>query len=215
MKSCWLRSLAIATVSLLAACAPSAPLLKATTHLDASKGIVFGRLPVERDGQPVVTDIHRNLLKPSVLLNLSPYVGPEKLNTNAWAPGKWSVEASLLDGANFAIVLPAGRYYVVEFDYFDLYPSPAGGLLAARSYVSESGMWTTNSRSVFTFEVVAGEAMYLGDIASRFVASTARPGLVSWDIRVEDGRAASLAWFHETYPAMPLPGVRLAEKQPY
>jgi len=203
----------MASALVAVSCAPSAPLLKPTSTLDANKGIVFGRLAVDRNGERVVTDIHRNLLKPTVTLHVSPFEGVDKLNTNAWAPGKWTVDASLLEGGDFAIVLPAGSYYIVEFDYLDMYPSPAGGLLAARSYVSEGAMWTTRVKSIFRFDVRPGQSTYVGTVLSRFEGGTA--GGITWDITVEDDQASSTAWFRKKFPALPEPGKALMVKTPY
>jgi hypothetical protein len=199
----------------MAGCATRAPTLASTAALDSSQGIVFGRLAVERDGERVVTDKYRNLLKPTVSFHLSPFEGVDKLNNNTWAPGKWHVESSLLEGGNFAIVLPAGRYYLVEFQYLDIYPGPSGQMLGVRSYVSDGGLWTTLTRSLFTFEVHPGQAIYLGNLLSQFRSDprTLRASF-GWDFEIEDELQQSSAWFAAKFPAFPAPVAGLVREQP-
>lgn len=190
----WNALLAVMFVSVLSSCASLLKNIDSNVAPDGNVSVVVGRLLITHDdGSPLQPKPSRGY----IIYHISPYTGIENLNTNPIAPGEFAVKAKLNEDGYFAIPLPAGKYYVVEYLFgyqFKLYGfRPFKG----SRHFKDQKRWIT------TFDVIRGKATYIGTIKHQI---STYPGTEIhsevWNIRMQitDDSTATREWFRKTYP---------------
>lgn len=199
-------TLLVALGAALGACASNLPVLKSESKPDDGHGVVFGRMLASVDGMPITKDPTPGGLfgmSPHVKVFISPFEGVEKLH-NVWAAGKWAVDAQLQEGGYFSTILPVGRYYLVEFQFWDLTSNL--DMAAVRTYVSGGPSWTTNKPNLLVFEVLPGRSTYLGTLTHVIHSQGNR---FAWGTKLLDESTEATGWFNTRYPQLADVGVRL------
>ena len=143
---------------LLSSCASTPPSLDPATKLPDGQGVVLGRAVTTFNGSPT------QLPKELIMMHVSPYLGDDELARNYYAAGKWALRTGTSSDGYFMSILPAGKYYFVEFDY--LYSS-LGRMIGFRSYMNIPSA-TAHRPSVWTFEVLPGKVTYIGTMKHNF-----------------------------------------------
>lgn len=130
---------------------------------DEREGLIYGRMEFVFNGQVLPPDAKGTLfLKPKVRSGISKFVGLDKLNTSGWSASDYLLDSFVSERGFFAVRLPVGRYYFVDFTYTGAAPGPAS-MASWRTY-TELLSSTVRKPMVISFEVLPGKATYLGTI---------------------------------------------------
>ena len=100
-------------------------------------------------------------------------------------------------------MLPPGKYYFVDFHYFD-YTNYNPGALNLQSYVlnTYANPNTYYRKALITFDVVPGRATYIGTLDHDSYVSRDRPLRSRWDLRfkVTDQTVEAKDWLTRNLP---------------
>jgi len=131
-----------------------------STDVNSNTSVIFGRSELVFDGLPIDYKNH------FIVHHISPYISDEKISQNPFKAGEYAFRAEGDDQGYFAVALPPGRYYFVEFIYIDVIPG-LSGMAGARTYM---GLRGTRVRKpyVITFDVPANRATYIGTVRHAF-----------------------------------------------
>jgi hypothetical protein len=200
-------------LSALTSCATPTPKASPSSHPDATHGVVYGRIRVDKDGEIIGTVKKFRLIHPYVAIHVSPYAGADKLSRSEWAAGKWFRNVTLKQATDgyFSLDLPVGRYYIVYFIYGEIVGS---GSIYMRTYESIPGA-TAFKPMVMTFDVQAGKTTYVGTWFNRFKTQSAYPASAYFDLDVLDEFTESQSWLKANFPNLAdVAVVGLANREP-
>ncbi len=192
----------------LSACASNVPVINSKSKPDAGHGVVFGRMLASVDGVQITKDSTPAWgLTPHVAVLINPFDGVDKL-PGIWVQGKWAVDANLLEGGYFSTILPVGRYYLVEFQFWDL--TATLQMAGVRTYVSGGKSWSITKPHLLFFEVLPNRSTYLGTLMH---VIRLRGNRFEWGTRLLDETDDAVRWFNTQHPTLTNTGVALFETQ--
>jgi len=148
--------------------------------------------------------------------HISAYEGDDALEFSGWVGSDHFVQAFVRENGYFAAVLPPGRYYFVEIGFDSMPEHP--GVLFVRTYtpMKAAGFSTRPKRHfVITFDVVAGEATYVGTMrhqTTRTAGNTYNELRASWGMDLLDESPTAHAWLRTKYPGLTNVVTRLAQE---
>lgn len=151
---------------MLLSCAP-ATLLKSPDKsfvLDENNSIIFGKDEVILDGQPVDYKGTSYLVAKKIVHHIGRYISDEDIIKNKWKAGEYAFPVTYDKDGYFAVVLPPGKYYFVEFDYVGVLPDIDN--FGVRTYMPISG--DVYNPCLLTFDAIPNNAVYIGTIKHRF-----------------------------------------------
>lgn len=146
-------------------CATFLPPTNNLSKLDETNSVIFGTLEVLNHDKPMAKPFETFLdPDPILMIHVSPYVSDTALNKNLWKAGKYAFKVPVFKDGHFSCVIPPGKYYFVEFDFFDFFD--AKPIIGFRTY---TGHWWQNvTPYLMTFDVPADRAVYIGTIRFHF-----------------------------------------------
>ncbi len=133
------------------------------SRLDDTHSIVFGKIEVTADGQPIYYDSPVTAPKnpdPVVQCHISHYVSDAKLNKDMFKPGEYSFRTVVNQDGYFSFLIPPGKYYFVELDYSYVFSSDPN--IGARTYMNKNPF-------LMTFDAAPDKAVYIGTIQNNFM----------------------------------------------
>jgi hypothetical protein len=143
-------------------CATKLPQPATLSSPNDKSSIVFGKLEVMTNGEPMKFKTSRTFLDnpaPFMVCHISRYVSDAKLNRNTLIAGQYEFRAAVDKDGYFSFIIPPGKYYFVEPEYFYVFSNkPAFG---TRTYMYQNPF-------LLTFDVPADRAVYIGTIWSDF-----------------------------------------------
>jgi hypothetical protein len=178
------RVAAMAAVCLLVACATKAPAVGGAVAVDESHGAVFGRMRVIKDGEAYGSDSPRA----HMTFQFHPFEGPHKLRDPYYQSAKWAIKVELGDDGYFSTVLPAGKYYAVNFALVGF--AESYGWLCTYNSSSRAKM---REPSLLLFEVEPGKATYIGDFVHTLRGNT-------WSLDIRDNDPGLRKWLRGAHP---------------
>jgi hypothetical protein len=195
-----LSALACAT-ALIQGCASFTHEATLDSRPGPERGIIYGRMRVERDGVMLGNTPYKPLyVNVSVDAHISPYEGVDKLHRNEWGAGKWLLLAPVNSDTEgyFSLELPVGRYYIVYFLYDDIV---GRDVIYSRTYETIEGA-TITKPWVMTFDVLPGKANYVGTWMHRFFTKDRYPNPASAysDIELIDEGDEAFQWLSRKLP---------------
>jgi hypothetical protein len=110
---------------------------------DTAIAVVVGRVQVSHNGM--------ELRKGATMIHVSPFVDAANVAKNPYVAGEFAIKVPLDRGGHFAVNLPPGKYYIVEF----VFPHTTPRLPGFRTYMPILGN-TVYRSSVLTFDVEPG-----------------------------------------------------------
>jgi hypothetical protein len=147
------------------------PLSCATPHLqpvnnlsklDGTNSIIFGKIECWKNDKLMVKQAQK-YSDPTMMFHISRYVSDASLNTNLWKAGEYCFEVPVFKGGikdgYFSFVVPAGKYYFVELDYFNFFA--ANPIVGMRTYSGKQPV-------LMIFDAPANQAVYIGTLRNRF-----------------------------------------------
>lgn len=151
----------LATMLSLSCATPLQPVNR-LSKLDETNSIIFGKIECWKNNKLMVEPAQK-YSDPSILYQISRYVSDASLNTNLWKPGDYIFKVPVFKNGSkdgyFSVVVPPGKYYFVEIEYFNFFPDhPIFGM---RTYTGRQPV-------LMTFEAPANQAVYIGTLRNRF-----------------------------------------------
>jgi hypothetical protein len=142
-------------------CATFLPPLQNRSSLNDKTSIVFGRMEILDNGDPIHFKASRTFLDGLMMCHVSRYVSNQKLNRNRFVSGEYAFKATLGKDGYFSFPIPPGKYYFVELDY--IYALPDEPNIGVRTYKGKSPF-------LMTFEALPNRAVYIGTIQNDYDA---------------------------------------------
>ena len=103
----------------------------------------------------------------AIFHHISRYVSDEAINKDQYEPGEYAFRVTDDQDGYFAFVVPPGKYYFVEFEYWNVLPGVH--LIGLRTYmplgVSKKPFLEPY---LLTFDVPTNQAVYIGTIRHEF-----------------------------------------------
>jgi hypothetical protein len=99
------------------------------------------------------------LMDPIIMSHFSKYTSNASLNKNLWKAGEYAFKVCIFKDGYFAFVIPPGKYYFVELDYFNIFD--AKPTLGLRTYMGQTPF-------LMTFDAITNSATYIGTIRHNF-----------------------------------------------
>jgi hypothetical protein len=166
---------------------------KGISSLNERHSVVFGKIEVTVDD--ALLDPNPSIYHPGVQCFVSPYISTDKLNRNLFLPGKYCFALPINPDGYFSFVIPPGKYYFVEFDYYWLFDGKPS--LGVRTYMSHDPFF-------ITFDVPAGRAAYIGTIRNDFDAEWTTPTFfkAQMSVGVTNQFQEAEEWFAKSCPAL-------------
>jgi len=167
-----------------------------STSLDDSHSIVFGKVEVTMDGQPIDLKSDSLLNPKEMVIHISPYVSDEAINQNEFKPGKYCFKVHGDQDGCFAFVVPSGKYYFVEFDYLGILPFKS--TVGARTYMPINGK--VENPYLMTFEAPPNRAVNIGTIKNEFHPLVANLFYSKYEYQISytNDYEAAQKWFLES-----------------
>jgi hypothetical protein len=201
--------LVMAIAAMLSGCATELPAPNPGFELNDQKSVVFGRAQFILNGHLLALDDATEKYQAQIITHVGSFAGLQALERNPWSPGKWAFRAITNKGGYFAITLPPGRYYIVEFSYLKL-----GPLVGLRTYMPILDIKPIKP-FVTTFTVVPGQATYIGTMRHIMNDTTTdATRLITWELEIVDETPELTTWVRKEYPALERLSTVLAEKLP-
>lgn len=188
----------LSAVVLPLSCATRLPAPMGVSGVHDGRSTVFGEIETEIDDDKVVPNPSRTIFdwtRPTILCFFSPYVSNDKLNRNPWLAGKYFFRTSVDQNGHFSFVVPSGKYYFVEFDFYGFFAFEDGVIL--RTYMSKRPF-------LITFDAPANRAVYIGTIVNDFDVKWDNPSFFkTWvSVSATNDFAEAKRWFLKSNPLL-------------
>ena len=138
-------------------CVTRLPPPKGLSSLNDKSSIVFGKIEVRAGDKPA--DPKPSISQPVMQCLISPYIGSGTLNKNSSTSGTYAFKIVMNQNGYFSFVIPPGKYYFVELQYFWLFSGR--NALSVRPYMLKRPF-------CMSFDVPANRAVYIGTILNDF-----------------------------------------------
>jgi hypothetical protein len=200
---------------LVASCATVKSSIDPGATPNATTAVIFGRSEFVLDGEVAEGNS-------TIMSHLSRFTGVAQINRNKYVPGDFAFPAHTRDRGWFAINVPPGKYYFVEYAYqgfgIGLYLLP--NLFGTRSYMEIAlGADPQVPHPFLTLvDLAPGKATYIGTMSHNWSHVTddkdSKVTLLAWELAIRDERADAKAWLAKHYPEWSSRMVtRLAERR--
>ncbi|HSY42648.1 MAG TPA: hypothetical protein VK811_01980 [Candidatus Acidoferrum sp.] len=179
-------------VALPLSCATRLPPPQNLSSLNDKNSIVFGKMEVLDNGDPIHFKTSRTFLDGLMMCHVSQYVSNQKLNRDLLVAGQYAFKVALDNDGYFSFLIPPGKYYLVELDYVYVFPDePSVGI---RTYQGKSPF-------LMTFDALPNRAVCIGTIQNDYDAQWGNWLLKrSLSISVTNDFADTKNWFLKSNP---------------
>ena len=151
------RFFALISVLLPLSCATRLPPPKGLSSLNDRSSIVFGKIEV-RAGDKLI-DPKPPIFHPVMQCIISQRTSNDNINKNPFKDRTYAFKVVMNKNGYFSFVIPPGRYYFAEFQYFWLFSGR--NALSVRTYMLKNPY-------CMSFDVPANRAVYIGTILNDF-----------------------------------------------
>lgn len=176
-------------------CATRLPPPQNLSSLNDKNSIVFGKMEVAVDGDPIHYKTSRTFLDgpaPAVQCHISRYVSIQKLNRHMFMPGEYDFRVVVDKDGYFSFLIPPGKYYFVELEYPYVFPDNFNAY--ARTYMGKSPF-------LMTFDALPNRAVYIGTIQNDYDAQWGNWLLkTTLSISITNNFADAKNWFLKSNP---------------
>lgn len=173
-------------------CVTRLPPPKGVSSLNDKSSIVFGKIEA-RAGK--LADPKPSIFHPVMQCLVSPYISNDTLNKNRSTGGVYAFKIVMNENGYFSFVIPPGKYYFVELQYFWLFSGR--NALSVRTYMLKKPFY-------MSFDVPANRAVYIGTILNDFKAERHTPFLFQTgvSIGVTNNFQEAKNWFLKSNPGL-------------
>jgi hypothetical protein len=165
-----------------------------------NNSVIFGKVEVTINDLPTGYN-GDSLLDPKfILMHISRYISDETINKNPWKAGEYFFKVNYDQAGYFAVVVPPGKYYFVEFDYCGIIPGMP--MIGARTYMPIKGV--VKNPYLMIFDVPPDHAVYIGTIKNEFhpTVSNLFYHEVEYTVGYAEDYVAAQKWFLKSNPAL-------------